>query len=118
MATFKRIGDHTVVRVAGKSGSTAFGLNTGDVVKVTAAGVITKCASATDVETALGAGNLVLMIALSDAVLEKEGTGYKQYYLSKVDVGGTKYDVAVPASTGTAKEIAGYVIRTAEEIAF
>ena len=118
MATFKRIGDHTVVRTEGKSGSTAFGLNIGDVVKVTAAGVITKCASATDVETALGAGNLVLMIALSDASLEKEGTGYKQYYLSKITVGNDKFDVAVPASTGTAKEIAGYVIHTSEEIAF
>lgn len=112
MAVFKRVNDQYTITVDAYE---ALGgkLKVGDVVTYDVQSKeITKIDNETELKQAANNGLTILILAQSDAVTEKTGTGYKEYKTSR-DV-----NFAGHTTGETTKKITGYVVKDITNVQF
>lgn len=109
MASFKRVDDQHTIQVEAKAASDLT-LNVGDLISyIPSTQVAAKITKRSEVQTALGAGYKVLLVAQSDAVTDKSGLAYKNYNMSKtVVLGASATRIVVGYDVVDVENIVGY----------
>lgn len=109
MATFKRISDFESRQVNVKLQSGSATWKVGDLFTYTASSEVgAKITKKSEVETALGAGKQVYLIAQGDDVTFKNGTEYKTYKLSQNVAMSTTAKIVVAYPVTDVTNINGY----------
>lgn len=79
MATFKHVDEQYTVQIDAKAAS-ALTLHVGDLISyIPSTQVAAKITKVSEVQTALGNGYKVYLVAQADAITDKTGTAYKTY---------------------------------------
>lgn len=107
--TFKKFDNQETVKVVAKLAASTANWKPGDLFSyVPSTGVAANITKASEVETALGAGSQVYMVAQSDQITEATPLAYKTYNISDVVAMSTTAKTVVAYKVTDVENIVGY----------
>ena len=110
MATFKRVNEQETRQISCYLAAEAT-IKVGDVLDFNpATGLVSKCSNQADLVACEATGNQVYIVAQSDAVTHKTGTGYKEYKLSDA--------VTISTDSSAKSVVVGYLVKDITNVEF